>query len=188
MTNRTGAISQNTRAHLKALLITRYTHLGRQIERFVGSKDDAADVLQETWLRLEAMPEIGLRHGEAYLLRMASNIAVDQFRRERRHFHEDEVDETFEVADELADPERIIAARRQVNALMQVLRGLPPRQQEILRAARIEGELNREIAARLGISVRLVEKELSLALKYCNQGMWEAVAARRSSPRGRRKY
>src|ERR1700748_471836 len=181
MGNRTGATPDNTRAHLKSLLLARYVHLGRQLERFMGSKDDAADALQETWVRLEIMPDVGLRHSEAYLLRMASNIAVDQFRRERRHFHEEDFDDTFEVEDELADPERIIAARRKVEALKQVISCLPPRQQEILRAARIEGELNREIAERLGISVRLVEKELSLALKYCSQRFWETVASRGSS-------
>ncbi len=91
MMNRTGVTPDTTRAHLKNLLLTRYAYLGRQLERFAGSKDDAADALQETWLRLEVMPEVGLRHGKAYLLRMASNIAVDQFRRERRHFHEGDV-------------------------------------------------------------------------------------------------
>ncbi len=98
------------------------------------------------------------------------------------------MDETFEIEDELADPERIVAARREVEALTQVLRGLSPRQQEILPAARIEGELNREIAARLGISVRLVERELSLALKYCNQCMWGTAALRENPVKGRRKY
>jgi RNA polymerase sigma factor (sigma-70 family) len=190
MINATGVTPGSTRAHLKNLMLARYARLGRQLERFVGSSDDAADALQETWLRLEVMPEVGLRHGEAYLLRMASNIAVDQFRRERRHFREDELDETFEVEDELADPERIVAARRNVDAFSQVLLHLPPRQQEILRAARIEGELNREIAQRLGISVRLVEKELRIALDYCNKRMRGSVVLKEAPApqRGRRKY
>ena len=178
----------SARTHLKTLLLARYAHLGRQLERFTGSKEDAADALQETWLRLEVMPETGLINGEAFLLRMANHIAVDQYRRERRHFHEEEVDEFFEFEDEPANPERIVAARRKVEALKRVMLELPPRQQEILVAARIEGELNREIAGRLVISLRLVEKELSAALTYCRKWMGEIVAASGNATRGRRKY
>jgi len=44
---------------------------------------------------------------------------------------------------------------------------LPPRQREILLAARLDGLPRREIANRLGISLRLVEKELQRAQEYC---------------------
>jgi RNA polymerase sigma-70 factor (ECF subfamily) len=54
-----------------------------------------------------------------------------------------------------------------------VLRGLPPRRRAILLAARVDGLLNREIAEHFGISLRLVESELSAAMKYCLQRMQE---------------
>jgi RNA polymerase sigma-70 factor (ECF subfamily) len=65
---------------------------------------------------------------------------------------------------------------------------LPPRQREILLAARIEGELNQEIATRLGVSLRLVEKELSAALRYCSESMRGMVASDVGPGTGRRKY
>ena len=43
----------------------------------------------------------------------------------------------------------------------------------ILLAARVDGLLNREIAEQFGISLRLVESELSAAMKYCLQRMQE---------------
>ncbi|GAB2916031.1 RNA polymerase sigma factor VreI [Paraburkholderia jirisanensis] len=182
-------MAESTRAYLKTLFVSRYAILCKRLERMVGSKENAADALQETWLRLEAMPDArGPAVNEAYLMRMAKNVAIDQYRREQRHLTDGEVDEMFEVQDELADPERIVAARRKVAELKVVVRGLSARQREILRAARVDGELNREIAARLGISLRLVEKELSYALQYCNARMREMAAEDVGNTKGRRKF
>jgi RNA polymerase sigma factor (sigma-70 family) len=182
-------VSESTRLLLKNLLITRYATLRRRLEYLVGSKDGAADALQETWLRLETMPHVGpVANADAYLLRMATNLIIDQHRREHRevHLEEGEVSELFEIEDELADPERIVAARRKVEALKVILRGLSPRRQDILLAARVDGQLNTEIAEQMGISLRLVEKELSAALKHCNVCLLEMAAS--SDTKGRRKF
>jgi RNA polymerase sigma-70 factor (ECF subfamily) len=44
---------------------------------------------------------------------------------------------------------------------------LPPRQRAILLAARVDGLSRREIASHYRISVRLVQRELQEAQKYC---------------------
>jgi RNA polymerase sigma factor (sigma-70 family) len=181
-------MTDNARTFLKNLLVSRYAHLSRRLARLVGSPESAADALQETWLRLESMPDGGPVVNEAYLLRMAANVAIDQYRREQRHLNEGEVDEMFLVEDELSNPERIVAARLEIDALKEIVRGLSPRRRAILQAARVDGELNREIAERLGISLRLVEKELSYALKYCNERMHEIAASSEGSTKGRRKF
>jgi RNA polymerase sigma factor (sigma-70 family) len=182
-------MSEGTRALLKKLLLSRYTHLRRKLERVAGSKDGAHDALQETWLHLETMSEVGpVANADAYLLRIATNVAIGQYRDERRHLHEGDIDEMFEVPDELADPERVVAARLEIDVLKEVLLALPPRRQQILLAARVEGKLNREIAEELGISLRLVEKELSEALKSVNMRMLGMMHAHPVSTTGRRKF
>ncbi|WP_233839102.1 RNA polymerase sigma factor [Paraburkholderia sp. ZP32-5] len=182
-------MSESIRSSLKTLLLTRYNTLCRRLERQVGSRENAADALQETWLRLEAMSEgTAPVASEAYLMRMATNAAIDQYRRDQRQLSDGEVDAMFEIPDELADPERIVAARRKVDTLKSVVRGLSPRQQEILQAARLEGQLNREIAERMGISLRLVEKELSYALQHCTAQMREIAAEEKGNTKGRRKF
>ena len=178
-------MSDSTRAQLKQLLVAHYTALRRKLEFVSGSKDSAADALHETWVRLETMAEAGpVANPDAYLIRMATNVAIDQHRRERRHLHEEEVTELFKTPDDLADPARILAARREVEALEEVLRGLTPRRRAILLAARIDGQLNPEIAERFGLSLRVVERELSHALKYCNERMWPMHAASKRKARG----
>ena len=54
-------------------------------------------------------------------------------------------------------------------------------------AARVEGHTNKEVAERFNVSLRLVEKELSIALQYCLEKMSDmnAVEVERA---GRRKF
>ncbi|MBN3790716.1 RNA polymerase sigma factor [Burkholderia sp. Ac-20353] len=182
-------MSDTTRAQLKALLLSRYRDFRRKLERVVGSSDSAQDALNETWIRLDSAGELGpVANGDAYLMRMATNVAIEQHRTERRHLHERDIDEMFDVPDELADPERIVAARMEIDVLKEVLHALPSRQRQVLLAARVEGRLNREIAVELGISLRLVEKELSLALKAVNRRMLDMMHEREVEVGGRRKF
>jgi RNA polymerase sigma factor (sigma-70 family) len=182
-------VSESTRLLLKNLLVSRYATLRKRLEFFLGSKENAADALQETWVRLETMPHVGpVSNADAYLLRMATNLVIDQRRREHREVYldETEVQALFEIEDELADPERIVAARHRMEALIGILEGLTPRRQEILLAARVDGQLNTEIAKRMGISLRLVERELSEALKHCTMCMVEMSTP--ANAKGRRKF
>jgi len=167
-------MSDSTLADLKNLLVARYASFRKRLEFVAGSKENAAEALHETWMRLETMIETGpVANPEGFLIRMATNLAIDRHRHERRHLHEEEIDEMFEVQDESIDVERLVASRLQLEALEEVMRDLTPRRRAILWAARVDNQLNREIAQRFKISLRLVEKELSIALKYCNECMWE---------------
>ncbi|HEY1607662.1 MAG TPA: RNA polymerase sigma factor [Paraburkholderia sp.] len=178
----------NVRVDLKQRLLARYGALLRRLEYMVGSRDGAADALQETWIRLDSMPETAtVANPDAYLLGVASRVVVDQYRREQRHVHEEEIDELFESPDDVDNPERIVAARRTVDTLKVILEELPPRQRAILWAARVEGKLNRDIAEGFGISIRMVEKELSNALKYCSARMKEQAEPSEIITKGRRK-
>ncbi|MEJ0004653.1 MAG: RNA polymerase sigma factor [Pararobbsia sp.] len=182
-------MSDGGRTDLKTRLVARYAYLVKRLERFVGSKDGAAEALHETWLRLEKTMEVGtVLDADAYILRMAHNVVYDQHRGAQRYVSQGEIDEIFEGPDELADPERIVAARRKVDALKEAMGGLTPRRQAILLAARVDGQLNREIASRFGISLRLVEQELSLALKQCAMQMKDFNQPQEGAVRGRRKF
>jgi RNA polymerase sigma factor (sigma-70 family) len=182
-------MTDDTRAVLKRLLVSRYATLLKRLERATGSIEDASDVLHDTWLRLETMARTEqVDNLEAYLAGATNHAATDHFRRERRHVHEEEIDEQFQPEDELADPERIVAARHKIDKLKVILLELPPRRRAILLAARVDGQLNREIAERFGISLRLVEKELGIALKYCSEQMQDVIDPFGRSTGGRRKF
>jgi RNA polymerase sigma-70 factor (ECF subfamily) len=130
--------------------------------------DLASDVLQETYLRLEGIKEIGpVRSPKAYLFRIALNIANDRRRAENRRLTVDEVDSLLDIPDDRPDAARVIEDRSEVDLLRRAIAELPERRREVLVLARIEGVPNREIAERLGVTVRTVEIDLKQAVEHC---------------------
>ena len=136
------------RTRLKCHLSSRYAVLRWRLERVVGCKHHAADALQETWLRLEAMVAPGpaaapVHNPDAYLLRMAANIATDAYRRDRIIVTEREREELMHMADEtgddISDPARIVSARLDVQALDAARGGQMRRRRGQLPGARMDG-------------------------------------------------
>jgi RNA polymerase sigma factor (sigma-70 family) len=153
---------------LRSLLAARYDDLKARLSRRLGSSDLASDALQDTYVRLGGAEVSGpVRSPAAYLFRMAFNVAMDQKRVEKRRLARNEVYDLLNIADEAPGPARIAEARFEVEALERVIAELPPRRRVILLAARLQGMPQREIAKRLGVSLRLVEKELRRAQEYC---------------------
>ena len=182
-------MSEGLGSTLRARLVARYVELRSKLERIVGSRDDAADAMQETWLRLTTMSDGGaVNNADAYLLRMAANIATDRYRQDNVLLVRGELSELVHIVDEAGDPERIAGARSDVEALSHVLARMPARRRAILVAARVHGELNSEIAHSMGVSLSTVEKELRAALEYCKKHLPEVEAAQRGHFSGPRKY
>uniref|UniRef100_Q07N97 RNA polymerase, sigma-24 subunit, ECF subfamily n=1 Tax=Rhodopseudomonas palustris (strain BisA53) TaxID=316055 RepID=Q07N97_RHOP5 len=163
---------------LRQLLLLRYETLKARLTRRLGSAELAGDALQETWLRLQSGDGIAsVRSHDAYLFRIAVNVARDSRRAEKRRLTTAEVETLLNVADAEPDPARVAEARSDLAALRMAMAELPPRQRAILLAARLEEMPRREIAKRYRISLRLVQRELQEAQDYC------AGRLRRSSPK-----
>jgi RNA polymerase sigma factor (sigma-70 family) len=153
---------------LQDMLIADYSGIDRRLARRLGSADLASDVLQETYLRLEGMSELGpVRSPKAYLFRIALNIANDRRRAESRRLTADEVDCLLDIPDDRPDPLREIEDRSEVELLKRAMAELPKRRRVVLTLSRIEGLPNREIAERLGVTVRTVETDLKQAIEHC---------------------
>jgi RNA polymerase sigma factor (sigma-70 family) len=161
-------MTESGQALLLRTLMDDYGPLRSRLARRLGSPDAADDVLQEAYLRLGRLDNVGtIQHPRSYLFRIALNIAADRRRAEARRLERSEVELLLQLdADEL-DPERIAAARSSVRSLAQALDELPERRRAIFLAARTEGKAIAEIAARFGISTRMVERELKQALDHC---------------------
>jgi DNA-directed RNA polymerase specialized sigma24 family protein len=79
-----GVVSDLGRAVLRQLLLGGYGELKTRLAQRLGSAELAADVLQDTWLRLESAAPAGpVRQPKSYLLRIAYNIALK--RRQAEH-------------------------------------------------------------------------------------------------------
>ena len=159
----------NSQVTLLGLFLDNYEDFRRRLRRRLRSDDLADDVMQETYLRVEklAMPEGHATHPTSYLFRMALNMAADHHRSQGRLLTGEEVDDLLHAVDDIVDPSTVLASQQDIAALSVALEGLTRRQREILLAARVDELPQADIAARHGISVRMVGKELKKALETC---------------------
>jgi RNA polymerase sigma-70 factor, ECF subfamily len=154
---------------LRHLFLDRYDDLKARLTRRLGSADLAGDAMQDTWLRLARTESIGVvQSPRSYLFRIALNVAEDRRRMEqRRPVSAVEIESLLEVADDAPTPEQSIVARSDLEAFKAIVDELPRRRRTIFLAARFGNASRQEIADRMGISLRLVAKELQLAIEHC---------------------
>jgi RNA polymerase sigma factor (sigma-70 family) len=135
-----------------------------------GAGEDAEDLLQDIWMKLQAKDVGPVADPLPYLYRTANNLMLDRYRsasrRERR-----ELDWAAGAGGVMADPteevpvdERMILNQRLEKA-QAVLRDLGPRVELVFRRFRLEGVGQRVIAEELGISLTTVEKDLQKAYR-----------------------
>jgi RNA polymerase sigma factor (sigma-70 family) len=155
-------------------LVKGYDQLKRRLSRRLGSDDLAGDALQDTWLRLQRLDgDEPILNPQAFLLRMAVNIAVDQQRSQSRAVPASEAEALLEVIDPAPGPEYVAEARSEAEALARVVERLPRRRREILMLVRWEGLPQKDVAQKLGVSLRTVEHELRRAHDFCVAHMTE---------------
>jgi len=137
-----------------------------------GDADHAADVAQDTYFRIAALPEseTPVNNVRAYLLRVARNLSIDRLRREKWTVSAETVEEEMRaVADNAVPPDEALLAKQRLRLLDQALRDLPPKPREALLLHRVAGLSQAEIAARLGVSESMVTKYVAQALLHCQR-------------------
>jgi RNA polymerase sigma-70 factor (ECF subfamily) len=131
--------------------------------------EDAADVAQETYIRM--MQYEGSRvvqSPSSLLFRIAINVARDLGRSEqvRRVRDQCQFDE-LELDSGRPGPEREVAAAQDLDVLYAAIDGLPPKCRQVFLLSRMNEMTYPEIARHCGISVKMVEKHISHALAAC---------------------
>lgn len=132
------------------------------------SYEDAHDVVQDLYLKLERVPVDTMIEARAYLYRMADNLVLDRHRASQRRVQRDDawMEANSDVRtdyDEQPSADRVVMARQSLSRVNRTLDALPSRTADIFRRFRIEGEAQKDIAADLGISLSAVEKHLQRA-------------------------
>jgi RNA polymerase sigma factor (sigma-70 family) len=97
---------------------------------------------------------------------MAVNIAVDMQRRDGRSLPFDEVLELMDLADTVPGPEQIAEGRSSMEALLKIIDRLPERQRQVVLLVHWESMEQKDVARRLGVSLRTVESDLKKAHDY----------------------
>ncbi|GAA0644832.1 hypothetical protein GCM10009424_20740 [Sphingomonas ursincola] len=129
--------------------------------RLRGANIEIEDVVQDTYVRITRYDSSKAQHKpKALLLRIALNLARDQFRRQSRQAANDVC--ALENVSEEGDQEYLLA-------LKEAILGLPPDLQKVFLLARFTPLSNAQIAKQLGVSVKTVEYRMHQAMMLCSQ-------------------
>ena len=154
------------------LVLTHQNQIYRLCFRMVGNAEDAADMVQEAFLK--AWRSLDRFQGDAafstWLYRLASNCCLDFLRSQKRRptvsmTSEDEEGEeqTVEVADNSATPEETLLQKEEQREIAQAMASLDEEQRQIL-TLRVVNDLSyTEIAELLTIKEGTVKSRIARA-------------------------
>jgi RNA polymerase sigma-70 factor (ECF subfamily) len=148
-------------AMFDALFLTHYQPIFRFLYRIAGTREEAEDLAQETFLRLHRSPELwkGLQseprehNVHAWLYRVATNLAYNALRSQRRRTRREDVvlEQILSTGDSEPDPVEAVERAAERAAVRRALVALPERQAQLL-LMRYAGLSYRELAGALGIA------------------------------------
>ena len=155
-------------AVLRDFMLQRYDDLKARLTRRLGCADMASDALQDTWLRLEGKDELGpVDSPGAYLLRMAVNVAVDQQRAENRRLTSSEAEALLALPTPRPVRRRRRKAARNWTRWCGSWASCPSVSAGCCWPCGWKRLPQAEVATRMGVSLRTVERELRSAHEHC---------------------
>lgn len=145
---------------------------GRDLLGFLRRRlraQEVEDVAQRTYLQLLQHPNPDeIRDPRAYLFRTASNVAIDYIRERHVRTRDVEPDAELEaVVSPAPNPEAIVDGELSLRQFLAVLDGLPPACQHAFLLNRVDGLTHAQIAQRLGVSKKTVERYIIKAFQKC---------------------
>lgn len=146
--------------------------VARLLGRKLRNNEDAEDARQDVFLKLWRQEQAGQLRDQAtaYMFAAAHTVAIDADRRRVAHGYDRTADVELE---ELAHPglptEDTQHWRDGVASLVSSLQELPARTQQVFILYHFEGLTHSDIAARLGITVRTVERNMAQAHDFCRE-------------------
>lgn len=138
----------------------------------VGNKEDAEDILQETygklWLKRDELGQ--LENPEAYCVTMIKNLCLDFLRSAQVGQMTDE-DAEMQMDMRITDktPDRILEEKEQLRQVRQIINRLPQNQKKVIRLQGIAGCSIEEIENLTGLSNGNIRVLLSRARKQIQE-------------------
>ncbi len=163
------------RVSLESVFLETRKDLERVMRRRVRSGDLVGDLVQDVYMKCRrvAVDFPDRQEARAYLLRMASNLAIDHVRVEgRRAAILGDLAPVIDTYDKQASsPEAYAMAADKARQIEAVLAGLPKLTRQMFVLVRLHGLSHKEVADRLGVSKSLVDKYVLQALLRCRDAL-----------------
>ncbi len=145
------------------------------LKRSMVSTEDADDLIQEAYANLASLDAFEqIARPDGYFFQIVRNLLTSQIRRARivRIESVAEIDTLVTGSDD-PSPERVTAAKRELEMVQRVIAGLPDRCRRIFEMRKIEGLSQREIADRLKVTESIVENDGVKGMRLIMQAMRE---------------
>ncbi|KAF1043380.1 MAG: putative RNA polymerase sigma factor FecI [Herbaspirillum frisingense] len=135
--------------------------------RKLGSREDAAELAQDTFLRLlSSKPADSLQEPRAYLRTVAHGLMVNHWRRlELERAYLDALASRPEL--EAPSPEQRALVLESLVRIDAMLDQLPPKVRQAFLMSQLDGLTYLQIARQLGVSDRMVKKYMAQAMLQC---------------------
>jgi len=145
---------------------THYKKLVQAIFRYLyyrcGDRNVAEDITQDTfvkfWNKIDTVKEGG---ESAYIYQIAKNLLINSGQKEQVKL---KFRQAVKRGVDSQSPQFLLEEKEFKNRIEQAISDLPEKQKEVFLMNRIDGLKYREIAERLNISQKAVEKRMHLAL------------------------
>ena len=152
-----------SKSNLAALYLAHGEALEVFLYRFVRCPHTAADLMQETFLKLAQ--QSAAAGGE--INRVAKNLAIDHHRKQvRRNTFPTSLEVLARTPDDAPSAQQTTEARERLKALLRAMLALPIRTQQVFCLNRIYGMTYTEVARHLDISESAVQKHLARAVAH----------------------
>jgi RNA polymerase sigma factor (sigma-70 family) len=139
------------------------------------------DLVQYAYCKFAELQAIeAITDPAAYFFEIVRRALLSNMRRARVVSMETvaEID-ALNVYAEDPSPERVVAARRELDEVLRLIDRLPDRCRRVFEMRKIEGLSQREIASRLGITETVVENEVVKGLRLISRALREGGSAER---------
>ena len=149
--------------------------LHRYLGKLTSGAEDIEDLVQETYVRMYALPDFHLVESpRALLFRIAHNLAVERARRHKIQATDTVADlETLSVFSEEAPPDEQTDARRRFESFCVAVERLPPVCRRVFVLRKVHKLSHAEISEVLGLSESTIEKHVAKGLVRCREYLRE---------------
>jgi RNA polymerase sigma factor (sigma-70 family) len=160
-------------------LVQYYDELVDYISLKIGNRQIAADVVQETYLRVFQRPEqfVDLVYPIAFLKKVSINIAFDFLKRHKTY---DKYFDSFDPENinfmdihseiiQFSEQELSVARVQYAQIILKAISNFPPACQDVFLLVQFYGMTQVDVAKQLGISRTMVIKHFTRALQYFAQ-------------------
>lgn len=137
----------------------------------MGTEEDREDIVQDVFIRLARMDGISRRlpaaseSARSFIIKVANNLLRDleRHRQTQKRYLEAHRDEILEEDIVELTPEQSAQSKRELKQAKAVIMSLKPRCRQVFVLHRFGNKSHREIAAKMRISIKQVEKYMSQA-------------------------